>query len=47
VNLRLPPFNLPEPTALIDDWIDGTPVRQLGLWTRADLFHQASVGWGC
>ncbi len=35
LNLRLAPFNFPEPEAWIDDWIRGYPVRRMGLWRRA------------
>ncbi|MBI3162422.1 MAG: class I SAM-dependent methyltransferase [Chloroflexi bacterium] len=34
LNLLLPPFNLPAPILLIDDWIPGFTVRRMGLWTR-------------
>jgi hypothetical protein len=34
LNLRLAPFNLPEPIYSIDDWIEGFPERQMSLWTR-------------
>ena len=37
LNLRIPPYSFGEPLALIDDWIDGFPVRQLGLWERESL----------
>lgn len=37
LNLCLPPFNFPPPQVAIDDWIEGFPVRQLGLWSREDL----------
>lgn len=32
LNLRKPPFNLPEPMELIKDWIEGFPVLYLGVW---------------
>ena len=34
LNLQLPPFSLGKPIRAIDDWIEGHPVRQLGLWER-------------
>ncbi len=34
INLQLPPFSLGKPIREIDDWIDGHPVRRLGLWER-------------
>ena len=34
LNLRLPPFSLGEPLRVIDDWIEGFPVRHLVLWKR-------------
>ena len=37
VNLRLAPFNFPQPILAIDDWIPGSMVRQLGLWKRETL----------
>ncbi len=37
LNLRLPPFNFPEPLQVIDDWIEGFPVRQMGLWDRESV----------
>jgi SAM-dependent methyltransferase len=37
LNLRIPPFNLCPPQLLIDDWIPGSPVRQLALWERSML----------
>lgn len=32
LNLSLPPFNLPEPSEMLADWIEGYPVRHLALW---------------
>jgi len=37
LDLRLPPFSLGQPIRLIDDWIEGYPVRHLALWRRDDL----------
>jgi hypothetical protein len=37
LNLRLPPYSLPEPHEALDDWIEGFPVRQLCLWTRPQV----------
>jgi hypothetical protein len=37
LNLRLAPFDLPEPIYSIDDWIDGFPERQMCLWTRETI----------
>ena len=40
INLLLPPFHLSEPIRVIDDWIEGYPVRHLGLWERESLKRQ-------
>ena len=37
LNLELPPFNFPSPIRVIDDWIEGFPVRYLALWEQEDL----------
>lgn len=37
LNLERPPFNLPKASFYIDDWIQGFPVRQLGLWSRKSV----------
>ncbi len=37
LNLQMPPFNFGKPLTLIDDWIEGFPVRQLALWERESL----------
>ena len=37
LNLQLPPFGLGKPIRLIDDWIEGFPVRQLALWSRQSV----------
>jgi len=37
INLQLPPFSLGKPVQVIDDWIEGFPVRQLALWKRKVL----------
>jgi hypothetical protein len=37
LDLRLPPFNLPEPKLEIRDCIPGFPVRSLALWERSML----------
>jgi hypothetical protein len=34
LDLEKPPFNFPKADIYIDDWIEGFPVRQLGLWSR-------------
>lgn len=34
LNLELPPFNLCPPILYLDDWIEGYPVRKLGLWSE-------------
>lgn len=34
LNLLLPPFSLPKPIREIEDWVEGFPVRYLGLWDR-------------
>ncbi|MCC6485863.1 MAG: class I SAM-dependent methyltransferase [Candidatus Hydrogenedentes bacterium] len=43
LNLLLPPFEFGEPLRAIDDWIAGTPVRQLGLWNRETLRIQLAA----
>ena len=43
LNLRKPPFSFGEPLRLMDDWIEGFPKRQLGLWERTKLM-QALAG---
>ena len=42
LNLRLAPFDLPEPIFSIDDWIDGFPERQMCLWTRKTIENTLS-----
>ena len=37
LNLQLPPFSLGKPIRVIDDWIEGYPVRHLALWEREAL----------
>jgi hypothetical protein len=37
LNLQLPPFSFGPPLQVIDDWIEGFPVRQLALWERETL----------
>ena len=37
LNLQLPPFCLGKPIRLIDDWIEGYPVRHLALWSRQSV----------
>lgn len=37
LNLRLPPYSLPEPREALDDWIEGTPPRLLCLWERSQI----------
>jgi len=37
LNLQLPPFNFCKPITMIDDWIEGYPVRHLALWHRENL----------
>lgn len=44
INLRLPPFSLGEPITLIDDWIEGCPVRHLALWERETLRNSLTSG---
>ncbi len=41
LNLQLPPFSLGKPIQVIDDWIEGYPVRHLALWERKTLLD----GW--
>jgi hypothetical protein len=44
LNLRLPPFSFGEPMTLIDDWIEGYPVRHLALWERESLRNGLTSG---
>ena len=37
LNLELPPFNFPPAIRYIEDWIEGFPIRRLGLWERDHL----------
>jgi len=37
LNLQLPPFSLGKPAQVMDDWIEGYPVRHLALWERGVL----------
>lgn len=37
INLTLPPFTLPPPLRVIDDWIEGYPPRHLALWGRESI----------
>lgn len=37
LNLKLEPFNLGQPIAEIDDWIEGYPKRKMALWRTKDL----------
>jgi hypothetical protein len=37
LNLELPPFCFGKPITQISDWIEGCPVRYLGLWEREAL----------
>jgi hypothetical protein len=37
LNLQLPPYSLPEPLAVIDDWLPGHSPRQLALWSREQV----------
>ncbi|MCX6304731.1 MAG: class I SAM-dependent methyltransferase [Bacteroidetes bacterium] len=37
INLELPPFNFGKPKMYIADWIEGYPVRHLGLWDKEEL----------
>jgi len=46
LNLRRPPFNFPEPIAAIDDWIEGHPKRQMGLWSREQVL-EANAEYVC
>ncbi len=39
LNLQLPPFRLSKPLKVMDDWIEGYPVRELALWDRESLKH--------
>jgi len=37
LNLQLPPFSFCKPIRMLDDWIEGFPVRHLALWDRETL----------
>ncbi len=37
INLELGPFSFPAPDVWIDDWIEGFPVRKMGLWKVSSL----------
>ncbi len=37
LNLELPPFSFPPPLRVIEDWVEGHPVRLLALWERESL----------
>lgn len=37
LNLQIPPYNLGEPIQFIEDWVEGYPVRYLGLWEREKI----------
>lgn len=39
LNLELPPFDFCKPLLYIDDWIEGHPIRKLGLWEKQALTH--------
>ncbi len=41
LNLKRPPFRFPEPLETIDDWIEGHPRRQMGLWTIEQVAEAA------
>ena len=46
LNLEAPPYNFPAPRLYLDDWVDGFPVRYLGLWERTTLSASLAVnGW--
>lgn len=34
LNLQLPPYGLPEPLTVIDDWLPGHSPRHLAMWSR-------------
>lgn len=37
INLTLPPYNLPEPSVKIADYVEGYPERYLALWSREQV----------
>jgi hypothetical protein len=39
LNLQKEPFNFGKPIALIEDWIEGYPIRHLALWERKVLMN--------
>lgn len=46
LNLQLPPFSFGEPLKVIDDWIEGFPVRHLALWDRGTLADRLASNTG-
>ena len=42
LNLKRPPFRFPEPLETIDDWTEGRPRRQMGLWTIEQVADAAN-----
>lgn len=37
LNLELPPFFFQKPQLYLNDWVEGYPVKKLGLWRREDV----------
>lgn len=46
LNLELPPYSLPRPLLIIEDWAPGFPRRILGLWRREDIQGAVSIWQG-
>jgi hypothetical protein len=42
LNLKCPPFDFDAPSEMIDDWVDGYPVRSLALWERSSIAESLS-----
>ncbi len=43
LNLQLPPFNFGQPIHVINDWIEGNPIRYLALWERETLKKRLDI----
>lgn len=42
LNLELAPFNFPKPVQYLDDWVEGFPVKKMGLWKR-EMIREAII----
>jgi len=43
INLEKPPYNLPAPEMIIEDWIHPYPKRHLALWSRQSVLEAISM----